>query len=437
MTRGDGKEGSRALLASVRERLPTVLLEAESLLWSAYLAPLLRAREVAHDMQDWTPVAHQRIEEFLGECAAGPRRLSCVPLIDKSDLRHRLASFLRPDASPYQRFWAKATSGTTGSPVQIPFAADFYFDHLLLTLPRIARRAGLSVPGHHASVAVALTDYPACADELWFDCAGGRLVLQLVVSPDDAGMLEHLGETLRGLGPYAVSVKPSLLEWMCDEAAAIGQLDGTCAALACSGSDLDPALRSRSEAIFRVPIIEAYGLTEFGIVASECSARAGLHVDGDVLVEIVDGTGEPVPDGVVGDVVLSSVRNAVLPLVRYRTGDTSAIDGRRCECGRLTPRLVRIGGRSMPNFRLASGRTMSPVRFQDIFREFPVAEFQLTQTARDAFRLVIEPQPRRRVDATALAEWVTRKVGEPVQVGVQIAPLMGRTGKFERFRVET
>src|SRR5207253_1522693 len=103
-----------------------------------------------------------------------------------------------------------------------------------------------------------------------------------------------------------------------------------------------------------IPIVEAYGLTELGLVASECARGGGLHLDGDVIAEVVDEDGEPVPDGHIGHLVLTSLRNDPLPLIRYRTGDLAALDRSRCGCGRATPRLVEIAGRAMLNFQLPS-----------------------------------------------------------------------------------
>src|SRR5207302_3128492 len=165
----------------------------------------------------------------------------------------------------------------------------------------------------------------------------------------------------------------------------------------CSGAMLDSALKKVAAARMGVRIVEAYGLTEFGMVASECAQASGLHLDGDVVAEVLDHKNRPVSDGFSGALTLSSVRNTAYPLVRYRTDDQVVLDHSPCRCGRATPRIVELLGRTMRNFRLPSGAPLSPTRFHDFFRFFPVREFQLVQSALDRFTLLVEPEDERSI----------------------------------------
>lgn len=95
---------------------------------------------------------------------------------------------------------------------------------------------------------------------------------------------------------------------------------------------------------------DIYGLTEIvgPGVANECAeARDGLHIAEDFfLAEVIDPqTGEPVPDGTYGELVFTTLVKEAMPLVRYRTGDISAIIDAPCACGRTTRRMARLRGR--------------------------------------------------------------------------------------------
>ncbi len=109
-------------------------------------------------------------------------------------------------------------------------------------------------------------------------------------------------------------------------------------------------MRAQLEALWGVTALDFYGLSEMigPGVAAECHARAGLHVNEDhFLPEIVDpATGAGRPPGAEGELVLTSLTKEALPMIRYRTGDVSALDPSPCACGRTTVRMARIKGRT-------------------------------------------------------------------------------------------
>src|SRR5262249_49521550 len=97
--------------------------------------------------------------------------------------------------------------------------------------------------------------------------------------------------------------------------------------------------------------VDCYGLSEVigpGVAAECVEGRPGLHVNEDhFLAEIVDpATGDRLPAGREGELVLTSLTKRALPVLRYRTGDVTALDPSPCRCGRTTARIARIKGRS-------------------------------------------------------------------------------------------
>jgi phenylacetate-CoA ligase len=109
-------------------------------------------------------------------------------------------------------------------------------------------------------------------------------------------------------------------------------------------------LRSEIERRLGLAAVNIYGLSEIvgpGVSAECLEARNGSHIQEDhFLPEIVDPvTGEPLPPGQEGELVLTPITKEALPLIRYRTGDVSSLDVTACPCGRTTVRMSRIKGR--------------------------------------------------------------------------------------------
>jgi phenylacetate-CoA ligase len=109
-------------------------------------------------------------------------------------------------------------------------------------------------------------------------------------------------------------------------------------------------MRSQLAALWGITPLDFYGLSEIigPGVAAECPERVGLHVNEDhFLPEVVDpASGDPVGAGVEGELVLTSLTKEALPMIRYRTGDVTALDPSPCRCGRTTARMARIKGRT-------------------------------------------------------------------------------------------
>jgi phenylacetate-CoA ligase len=99
-----------------------------------------------------------------------------------------------------------------------------------------------------------------------------------------------------------------------------------------------------------VDVYNSYGLSEMNGpgIAFECEQKHGMHLWEDhFLIEIIDPqTGEPLPDGEAGELVMTTLTREALPLLRYRTRDITSIISKPCPCGRTHRRLNRIAGRS-------------------------------------------------------------------------------------------
>jgi phenylacetate-CoA ligase len=136
-----------------------------------------------------------------------------------------------------------------------------------------------------------------------------------------------------------------------------------------------------------------YVTADLGPIAGSCEKNAGMHVNTDVIVEIVDPTtGNTLPPGEVGEVVVTPF-DEVYPLVRFGTGDLSMLVIEPCECGRTTPRLPKIMGRSGDAVRVRA-MFVHPRQTDEVISKFQeIALYQIIVTRptdRDEMLLQVE-----------------------------------------------
>lgn len=96
---------------------------------------------------------------------------------------------------------------------------------------------------------------------------------------------------------------------------------------------------------FGVKVFDEYGCGEVGTIAHECE-EGSLHINSEnLIVEIIDKNGDPVPDGTSGEVVVSDLTNFSMPLIRYRLKDYATLSRKACMCGRTLPVICKVHGR--------------------------------------------------------------------------------------------
>ncbi|MCZ6482604.1 MAG: phenylacetate--CoA ligase family protein [Alphaproteobacteria bacterium] len=162
--------------------------------------------------------------------------------------------------------------------------------------------------------------------------------------------------------------------------------------VATMGEILEPAVRAACERVWRVRVVDAYSAQEVGIIATQCPENPHYHVQSEsVLVEVLDGDGEPCAPGQIGRLVITDMHNFATPLIRYEIGDY-AEPGGPCSCGRTLPVLTRILGRTRNMLTLPSGDRMWPVYSEALCEALPqLRQAQLVQRTLDEIevRLVV------------------------------------------------
>ena len=142
------------------------------------------------------------------------------------------------------------------------------------------------------------------------------------------------------------------------------------------------------EEVFACPVTNRYGCEEVSLIASECEAHTGLHVNADGLYVEVVANGRPAEPGEPGAVVITDLVNRAMPLLRYKVGDVAVWSGRRCVCGRGLPLLDKLEGRESDYVTTEAGELISGISLTENFAlHVPgVAQMQIVQESRTQFR---------------------------------------------------
>jgi phenylacetate-CoA ligase len=198
---------------------------------------------------------------------------------------------------------------------------------------------------------------------------GGAIALGCTVFAGGTGQTEQQAQAMAALKPAAYIGTPSFLKIILEKADEIG-IALPSLTKASVGGEAFPA-RLRDWLLARgVQAYQSYGTADLGLIAYETPAREGLVLDEGVIVEIVrPGTGETVPDGEVGEVVVTTL-NPDHPLIRFGTGDLSAVLPGPCPTGRTNIRIHGWMGRADQTTKVR-GMFVHPEQVAEIMRRHP------------------------------------------------------------------
>ena len=192
------------------------------------------------------------------------------------------------------------------------------------------------------------------------------------VFPAGVGQTELQVQAIERLRPQGYTGTPSFLKIILEAAQASGADVSSLDIGLVSGEALPPSLRAELGDL-GVAVKQAYATADAGLIAYESEAMEGLIVDEGVIVEIVrPGTGDPVTEGEVGEVVVT-VFNPDYPLLRFGTGDLSAILSGASPCGRTNTRIKGWMGRADQTTKVR-GMFVHPSQIAEIVKRFPEME---------------------------------------------------------------
>ena len=237
----------------------------------------------------------------------------------------------------------------------------------------------------------------------------GARKLGCTVFPAGTGNTELQVDAAATLKPAVYCGTPDFLKAILDKAAETGRDLSSFRLGIVSGGALFPSLRAEYKAR-GIDVLQCYATAEFGMIAYESvtpdgSLVPGMVINEDLIVEIVrPGTGDPVPQGEVGEVVVTSF-NPAYPLVRLGTGDLSAVLPEPSPCGRTNMRIRGWLGRADQRTKV-KGMFVDPKQVAEIARRHPaIGKARLVVTRegeRDAMALHVEPSADTDPDIAAI-----------------------------------
>jgi len=240
-----------------------------------------------------------------------------------------------------------------------------------------------------------------------FDSAGSAL--QCPVFPAGTGQTELQVRAISQLRPAYYTGTPSFLNVLLEKADELGEDVSSLSRALVTAEPLPPSLVEKFRAR-GVEVHQCYGTADLGLIAYETEAREGLVADEGVIIEIVrPGTGEPVPYGEVGEVVVTTL-NPDYPLIRFATGDLSAVLPGQCPTGRTNLRIKGWMGRADQTAKVR-GMFVHPSQVNDVVKRHPEivrARLEITQhDHRDTMTL--------RCEVTGMAEGLSERITESVR----------------------
>ena len=236
----------------------------------------------------------------------------------------------------------------------------------------------------------------------------GAHALGCTVFPGGIGQTEQQVQAMAELQPAGYIGTPSFLKIILEKAAEMGVALPSVKKALVSGEAFPPSLRDWMTER-GVNAYQCYATADVGLIAYETSARQGLVIDEGVIVEIVrPGTGDPVPEGEVGELVITSL-NPDYPLIRFGTGDLSAILSGHCPTGRTNQRIKGWMGRADQTTKVR-GMFVHPGQVAEVVKRFP-----------SALRARLIVQGEMANDSMALHVETTASHGAEAELKVQIA----------------
>ncbi len=366
-----------------RERLAALQLERlRATLRNAYdHVPLHRARL---DAIGATPEDFHRLDDV--------RRLTFTL---KSDLRdhYPFGLFARP-VSALARL--HASSGTTGKPTVVGYTQDD-----LATWAELMARSMACAGARPGDVVHNAYGYGLFTGGLGAHYGAERL--GAVVVPMSGGSTERQVALIVDFGARVLCATPSYALAIAEVAEKQG-VDLRKSALEVGLFGAEPwsdAMRREIEARLGLSAVDIYGLSEImgPGVACECDCKAGLHGWEDhFLFEVIDPeSGETVPEGQPGELVITTLTKQALPMLRYRTRDITKITTAPCDCGRTHLRILRITGRN-DDMLIIRGVNVYPSQVEAVLVGLPdiAPHYQLVVERRgslDAVTVEVEAQP--------------------------------------------
>lgn len=356
--------------------------------------------------------------------------LSRIPFTTKQDLRDSYPFGM--SAVPLSRVVRlHSSSGTTGTPTVI-LHTQRDLDEWANAVARCLYMVGLR-PG---DIFQNSSGYGMFTGGLGFQYGAERLGMLTV--PAAAGNTKRQIKFITDFGTTALHAIPSYagrLYEVIEEMGIDPRRDTHLRTLIIGAEPHSEEQRRRIEQMLGVKAYNSFGMSEMcgPGVAFECTEQNGLHIWEDYyIVEIVDPmTLEPVPEGEVGELVLTTINREAMPLLRYRTRDLTRILPGECPCGRHHLRLDRMKGRS-DDMIILKGVNIFPIQIETVLMQFAELgnDYLITLTNEEANDLMtVEVELNAFSDDYRRLQVLTKEITRQLKDEILITPVVRLVSK--------
>jgi phenylacetate-CoA ligase len=374
------------------------------------------------------------------EQALTPEGWLRIPLLTRQEIRQYqadlTATHLPNGHSPTHR---KRTSGSTGQPLEVARTA---IDTLMWEALSIrddlwhqrdySGRLVMIRSGRYERDPLAVSDFPNWGSEAPLPLyKHGPMTVFYHLMP-----IPRQAEILEARSPQYLSIFPSNARALCRYARRRPLCLPDLKAVLTNGEPLQTDVRDACRETWGVPVHDMYCCEELGYIAMQCPRYEHYHVQSEtVLVEILDEQGRPCTPGQIGRVVVTSLHNFAMPLIRYDIGDYAEVGG-PCPCGRGLLVLQRILGRHRNQVVLPDGRRTWPDISALWAAILDVEQIQLIQRSQDHVEVrYVREQPLSTAEEHASGERIHQALGFPFRLTFTRQDTIARqpNGKYETF----
>ncbi len=332
-----------------------------------------RLKETVYRMYAFVPAYKEKMDKagIKPDDINSLKDLELLPFTTKQDLR---------DNYPFNLFAVPmsevirihSSSGTTGKPTVVGYTKKD-----IDTWAELMARALCSAGANRRSVIQNAYGYGLFTGGLGVHYGAEKLGASVI--PSSGGNTKRQIMLMQDFGTTVLTCTPSYALFMYEEMQEMGVKPKELRLRSgiFGAEPWSESMRKEIEKSLNIDAYDIYGLSEIigPGVAIECPAKTGLHIAEDhFIAEIIDSqTGEVLPDGEPGELVISAVTKEALPLIRYRTGDLTSLSTETCACGRTHARMQKVLGRS-DDMVIIRGVNVFPSMVESVLLNIPGVE---------------------------------------------------------------
>ena len=337
--------------------------------------------------------------------------LGRLPVLERSRVQDDPDAFRDPRVGSL----ALTSSGSTGTPLALRLDRRARWRRRLQFGVFFLRHGWL--PWRRSVSVKVVTDPSARLGSVALDrTALARRTVVSVLDPP-----ERQYEELRRADPQILHGLPSALEQIALRAEAAGWRPTRLRRIFTASEALSPQLRELLERVLGAPVMDSYAASE-ALVGWECAHRRGIHVlGGNVVLEVLDDDGDPAAPGEVGHVVITTLDNRAMPLLRYAIGDLAIAPGSEaCPCGRRGQLIPRVLGRRVPLFEVDDEFVSPWGMIARMYELRGIGQFQLVQEAPNRLAVLVRPDTSGDpIDREGIVALAAAELGGGVLVDVR------------------